>query len=336
MEESMKLVISGATGFIGKHLTNRLVSKGYKIVVLTRDVEKAHQRLPNIKDIYKWDSMRELPPEQAFKNVDAVIHLAGEPIMTPFLSKIKMKKIMDSRTIGTHKLMAQILKLKKLRRPEVKNLKTVISASAVGYYGNGGDKILTENSPVGRDEIAEVCQSWENEILVHNSTDLRCVVMRSGIVLGNDGGILPKIIPIFRLGIGAILGDGKQSISWIHYKDITAMYENVLTEKTINGVINACAPNAISNSQFSNELSQHFGHKCYLKIPAWAIKAIPGKISDLLLTGQKVYPQKMVESGFRFQYPYFAQSVNSLYPQKKVQQRKKMTEKILKKDWPLF
>ena len=241
----MRALVTGATGFVGQRLLERLV----RPVVLSRDPDRAMQTLSRFKiTAVGWDPSAGEPPPRAFDGVDAVFHLAGESVAAGRWTKARKQGICDSRLFGTKHLVDALAKLD--RRPGV-----LVSASAVGYYGSRGDEVLTETSPSGDDFLAEVCVAWEKAAFEAERTGIRVVTSRTGVVLGR-GGALAKMLPPFKLGLGGRLGNGRQWMPWIHLDDLVGLLLFAAEQEAIRGPMNAVGPTPVTNRDFTRSLAR--------------------------------------------------------------------------------
>ncbi len=292
----MKTLVTGATGFIGRRLLSLLAQHNHDIVVLTRSPERARESLAVPCEVIQWDPMSGPPPEAAFNGVSTVVHLAGEGVAEKRWSDEQKKVIRDSRIIGTRNLVEAIAR----RKGKPVN---VIAASATGYYGERGDEILHETSPPGTGFLAEVCRDWEREAQALPYGSARLAIVRIGIVLGPDGGILKKLIPIFKTGTAGPIGSGKQWMSWIHIDDLVRMIVMAIENHAIEGAVNGVGPNPVSNADFSHALGKALHRPSSLKAPGGAIKVVMGEMADLALSSQRVLPEKALHAGFDFKFP---------------------------------
>jgi uncharacterized protein (TIGR01777 family) len=290
----MQILITGATGLIGKKIGKQLVQKGHKITVVSRNRKKAQMRLPFPCDVIEGDLGHALIPELGKISFDAVIHLLGEPVAEGRWTKEKKKQIIDSRVLSTQNLIASLA-----HAPQV-----FLSASAIGFYGEGGQELLSENSASGSGFLPDVCVQWENEIFkVKNKfPETRIVAGRIGIVLDCEGGALPKMAYPFRLGIGGALGSGKQWMSWIHSKDLLEMIEFCLLNPKVHGPINFVGPQPATNLELSRQLAVSLNRPLGLKVPVFTLKILYGELASVLLFSQKVSSQKIQNLGFHFQF----------------------------------
>lgn len=280
------IVLTGATGFVGKPLTLELLMKGYELRVLTTNIERAKNRLPLPVSFY------DRPSKNLFEGTHAVIHLAGEPIAERRWSDSVKERIYTSRTEDTRKIVEVI---NSCERPP----KAFISASAIGFYGDRGDEVLTEESSSGDGFLADVCRDWEKASFGFNG---RRVLVRTGIVLG-DGGALAKMLPPFRLGVGGKLSGGKQWMSWIHLTDLVRLYLFALENESISGVLNGVAPAPVTNTVFTKTLAEVLERPALFPVPALALKTIFGEMSTVLLASQRVNPVRSKILGFNFFFP---------------------------------
>lgn len=287
----MKILVSGASGLVGKHLIPTLKAKGHEVLRLVR-------KTPQSADEIQWDAETGFSEAEHAKleDFDAVIHMAGDNVASENWSDEKKRKIKESRTVGTRVLVDA---LKNLQNPP----KHFISASAIGFYGSRGDEILTEASAKGEGFLPEVCAAWEDEIK-KAETFARVVYLRIGVVLAKDGGALEKMLTPFRFGVGGTIGSGKQYMSWIALDDLVKMINFALENENINGAINAVAPNAVMNAEFTRTLGKVLSRPTFLPVPAFAIKTLFGEMGEtLLLEGARVVPQTLQNAKFEFDFP---------------------------------
>ncbi|MEC7823993.1 MAG: TIGR01777 family oxidoreductase [Pseudomonadota bacterium] len=287
----MHIFITGGTGLIGRHLIPALLrDASTKITVLTRDATKAKASLPdNVALVTSLDDTLD------FDDVDAVINLAGEPIADKRWSETQKTRICESRWQITQQLTD---KINAAEQPPA----TFISGSAIGYYGRQGDKLVTEAfTEVHREFTHTVCEQWER-IALQASQKSRVCLLRTGVVLSRDGGALSKMRLPFSLGLGGRIGDGNQYMSWIHINDMVAAILFLLKHKNCEGAYNLTAPTPVTNSEFVKAYAASLGRPAIFPMPALALKLLMGEAADLLLTGQRVVPQKLVDAGFKFSF----------------------------------
>jgi uncharacterized protein len=286
----MTYLVTGATGFIGTRLVKYLLARGDAVYYLAR---KRSTKLPSQASFHQWD-LREKPELNALSRIDVIFHLAGEPIAQRWSEKVK-KQIYDSRIDGTRRLVGAIRELK--HKPY-----SLISASAVGYYGDRGNEILTETAAPGHDFLAEVCRDWEREALHARELGTRVVPIRTAAVLGRNGGIMKAILPIFHLGVGGRLGNGKQWVSWIHIDDLVRLLVFAADNASVTGVLNASSPQPVTNAQFTNALGLALHRPTFIPVPKLAAKLMMGEVADFLFNSVRVIPAAAEEAGFRFQH----------------------------------
>ena len=292
----MKIILAGGTGFIGKPLTKNLLDCGHHVVLLTRqthpDPESENPRF----QFQIWDAKNPGPWQKSLGGADAVINLAGEGIAAKRWSTNQKKKILDSRIDATRALVEAIRHMSP--RPKV-----LLNASAVGYYGNVPEGIMTEKSPCGAGFLAEVCHLWEKETLAAESAGLRVIRLRTGIVPEKEAGALSKMLFPFQFGLGGPLGSGTQWMSWIHRKDLIRIFLFLLENPGISGAVNAAAPHPVRMKEFAEALGKILRRPALLPVPALALRILLGELSSMLLKGQKVLPEKLLNHGFDFKYP---------------------------------
>ena len=285
----MKLLISGSHGLVGKALIKSLEAQGHEIFRLVRHP-------PDSDSQVEWSPDRYSIALARLEGFDAVVHLAGESIASGRWSEEKKRKIRESRVKGT-KLLSDALA--NLTRPP----RSLISASAIGYYGNRGDEVLTETSAPGDDFLAGVCVDWEKATEHAAEKGIRVVNTRFGIILDSEGGALAKMLPPFRMGVGGRVGSGKQWMSWIALDDVVGGIEHVLANEGVRGPINFVAPNPVRNAEFTKTLGRVLSRPTILPIPAFGVRLAFGEMADaLLLSSQRVEPQRLNEAGYQFGY----------------------------------
>lgn len=292
----MKVLVTGASGFVGKRVVKELLSNGNEVVVLTRSVAKAALSLGSKCKYFTWSDTSVKPPMEAFEGVHAIINLMGEGIADKRWDEQQKKKIYDSRIIGTRMIVDAIKEMPK--KPSV-----LVSSSAVGIYGNRGDEEISEESETGNDFLATVCKDWEAEAMKAKDAGLRVALIRTGVVLGKNGGALKKMLPIFKLGAGGPVGSGKQYMSWIHVEDLARMFVEAINNPALSGPVNGTAPYPATSKDFAKALGKELNRPAFAPAPAFALKLVFGEMSAVLLDGQKVLPKKVKETKFRFLYP---------------------------------
>lgn len=291
----MKILITGATGLIGQKLVNALVRKGYEnIHILTRHVPSAKKKLPYPLEFHQWENSEEtLPPSAATQETNVVLNLAGESVAKGMWTHSQKNKIYSSRVMLTHNLVEGL-------KGTCDHVSQMISSSAIGYYGDRGDEELTEKSGAGNSFLTDVCEDWEAEA---SETTLfkNIALVRTGIVLASEGGALNEIIKPFQWGIGGRLGDGKQWMSWIHIDDLVEVFVHIIENK-FSGIVNAVAPENVTNQKFSEALAAQLGVPAKFHVPKFVLKNALGEKSSLLLYSQRVQPEFLMQKKFNFKY----------------------------------
>jgi len=295
----MNVLVTGGTGFIGGEICNKLLRKGHTIVLLTRTNDKIRADLqkPGISIVpYEYAEDSKIPLELMGK-IDGIINMAGEPIFTGRWTEEKKKKIIDSRINITRQLVECIAKLKG-KKPHV-----LVSASAVGYYGSRLDEELKENDKPGSDFLAQVCVKWEAVALKALALGVRTVTLRTGIVLDRGGGALAQMVPPFKYFVGGTIGSGKQWFSWIHREDMTNLYLFALEDDRLSGPVNATSPNPVKMSEVSATMGKVLHRPSWFPIPPFLAKVIMGESAQVVVTGQKAIPRKLLKLKFPYKYP---------------------------------
>ncbi len=286
----MKVLITGATGLIGKALQEKLLAKGHELLLASRKPDGDDSTI-------QWSVEDGFADLRKLEGVDAVIHLAGENVSGLRWTDEKKKAIRDSRVLGTKNVVDAISGLE--RKPEV-----FIAASAIGFYGERGDEELTETSGAGKGFLADVSKEWESESRRAEDAGIRTVLLRTGIVLSKDGGALATMLTPFKLGVGGVVGSGKQWMSWISLEDEVDIIVFALENEKVRGAINAVSPNPVTNEEFTKTLGEVLYRPTFLPLPEFAVSMIFGEMGDaLLLASTKVVPKRLLDAGFEFKYP---------------------------------
>lgn len=285
----MKILISGATGLIGSALSAFLSSGGHTPVRLNRSngaTDGAH-----------WDPEQGVAPPKEFEGYDAVIHLAGENVAGGRWNAARKKRIVYSR-VGPTRLLCETLA--KLKSPP----KVLLCASAVGYYGDRGDELLTESSPPGPGFLADACRGWEDACEPARAAGIRVCNMRLGVVLAGNGGALQKMLPPFKMGVGGKFGDGKHWMAWVAIDDVIGAFHHALMTETLSGPVNIVAPRGVMNAEFTKTLGRVLSRPTIFPMPRFAARLAFGEMADeLLLASQHVVPQRLQESRYEFRFP---------------------------------
>ncbi len=295
----MKILITGATGFVGIALCEVLGREGHELVVISRDPYRARTLIPAPHRAIKWDFSKSQIPDhlELLQDINAVIHLAGEPILGRRWSAQFKNQLYSSRVVHTRNLIS-LLKSHGKEFPKI-----FISASAIGFYGDRGNEVLDESSIVGDGFLAQLCQDWEKVLSDLPINTTRKVALRTGIVLGKGGGALEQMIDPFSQGLGGVLGEGSQWMSWIHIDDLVSIITESLVNDQLSGAINCCAPRPVTNLEFTQELLKTLNKSRLLTIPKIALKAVLGEGAVVLLSSQRVTPTQVIKAGYSFKYP---------------------------------
>jgi uncharacterized protein (TIGR01777 family) len=295
----MNILLTGATGLIGRALIGYWQGH-HQLTILTRNAAAAKQCL-GIDGRY-FESLTDID----LNTIDAVINLAGEPIANKRWSETQKEKICQSRWQLTELLVE---KIQHCSTPP----KVLISGSAIGFYGRQGSTVVTEEYSSFYPEFShDICARWENLAQRAASPQTRVCLLRTGIVLSNKGGALAKMLPLFKLGLGGPIGDGKQMMSWVHLDDMVRIIDFLLQHDDLSGPFNATAPRPVSNKQFSQLLAERFGKKAPFTVPAFVLRLAFGEMADLLLFGQNVQPKRLLDHGFEFHHVTLKDALNAL------------------------
>lgn len=283
-------LITGGTGLIGAALCRKLLSESHTVTVLSRQPEN----VPSICGS-KATGVKSLDEIASDTKIDAVINLAGAPIVEKHWTKARKLVIEQSRI----DLTAELIDWLSAREDKPDCL---ISGSAVGWYGDGGSSVITEQSSYHDEYTYQLCEAWEQTALRAKPLGMRVCIVRTGLVLAAEGGFLSKMLVSFKMGLGAQLGNGEQFMPWIHINDIVNLFEFLVEKQHAEGVFNGCAPTPVNNKTFTKILAKQLHRPAFLTIPAWFLKMLLGEMSRLLLTGQQAIPEKAQALGFTFQY----------------------------------
>jgi uncharacterized protein (TIGR01777 family) len=289
----MRVTATGATGLIGTRLVQALKARGDEVTVLSRNPGKAQEALG--VEAVAWDPEGGPAPTEALAGRDAVVHLAGENVAQRW-TKSSRERIRTSRELGTRNLVAGL-------RDADPRPGTLVSSSAVGYYGNRGDELVDEDTPAGEGFLADVCQAWEREAHAASELGVRVVSIRTGVVLDKDGGALAKMLPPFKLGIGGPVAGGRQYLPWIHADDLVGIYLAAIDGNGWSGAVNATAPEPVTNAAFSKALGRALKRPAIAPVPALAIRALYGDMAEIVTEGQRAVPRRALELGYEFRHP---------------------------------
>jgi len=302
----MRVTVTGASGLIGSALVAELRKHGAEVTVLSRDPARVREALG--VEAVGWDPLAEPAPVAALAGRDAVVHLAGENIAQRWSARAK-RAIRESRVAGTHNLIAGLEAAGAMetgQRP-----RSLVSGSAVGYYGPRGEEPLDEDSPAGSDFLAETCVAWEAEAQKASALGMRVVLVRTGVVLDREGGALAKMLPPFRLGVGGPVAGGQQYMSWVHREDLVGMICAALQDERWSGPFNGTAPEPVTNREFSHALGHALHRPSLLPVPGFALGLLYGEMAEIVTTGARVMPAKPLVLGYDFRHPELDEALNS-------------------------
>ncbi len=302
----MDILITGATGLVGRALVKALDERGHRVRALTRDPTSARERLPELSAAYAWEPTVGRPPVASLEGVDAVVHLAGESVQGRWTAA-KRAAIRDSRVIGTRNLVDGIAAAED--GPEA-----LISASAIGFYGDRGEQLLTESQGAGEGFLADVVTEWEAAAIGAEAIGLRVARLRIGVVYATEGGALPQLLPLYRRGLGGPLGSGLQWWSWIHLEDLVRMLVWAI-EIPVDGALNATAPEPLRQRDVSRALGRALRRPALMPAPAFAIRLALGGFSEELLSSKRVVPDRAQGLGFVFRHPTLPAALRDLLGQ---------------------
>lgn len=302
INSSRNILITGASGLIGPRLIKNLLEKGHRVSVLSRQTS-------NLKGVstYNWDIDKQLVDLKAFEGIDTIIHLAGAAIADKRWTKQRKQEIIDSRIRSTQLLYHTI---EAIKAP----VRTFISASAVGYYGDRNDEILYEESKSGTGFLADCCKQWEAAVDEGMKSGMRVVKLRIGIVLSKQGGALSELARPVSFFVGAPLGSGKQWMPWIHLTDLVAIFEKAIENSDYSGTFNACTPYPVTNYEFTKILAKKLFRPVWpINVPEFVLKTMLGEMSTVILNSNRTSPQKLLDMGFRFRYQGLDAALSEIY-----------------------
>ena len=300
----MKVLVTGASGFIGSALCDSLLVRGDSVVGLTRDPARARRTNPSVV-WHAWEPILERPPAEAFEGVDGVVNLLGEKIDQRWTDEAK-QRIMESRRTGTHNLVGAIAGLE--RKPRV-----LVSQSAIGYYGDRGEALVDESAEPGEGFDAKVVQAWEQSAREAERAGVRLVIVRTGHVLDPSGGMLKQLLTPFKLGVGGPLAGGGQYVSWVHIDDEVGILLWALDSESVSGVVNSTAPNPVTNHELSKALGRALGRPAVFPAPGFVLDLMYGReFGAVLRGGQRVMPRRALDLGYRFEHPELDEALADL------------------------
>jgi uncharacterized protein len=301
----MKVLVTGATGLIGRELCHELLSRGHQVAITSRDPAKGAASFGGKVEAHGWDALGGDFPAAALAGAAAIVHLAGEPIAESYWTASVRKRIRSSRSQGTAALARAI-------RAGGARPQALVCASAVGLYGDRGDEELTEDSAPGKGFLAEVCKDWEHASAETGSLCARQVTIRIGLVLSAKGGLLARMLPPFRLGLGAVFGNGSNWMSWIHQRDLVRLLAAAVEDPRFSGTINGVAPNPVRQSEFAETIAKAVRRPLFFKVPSPVLRLALGAMSELVLGSQRASAVKALGAGFEFEHPALGPAMEEL------------------------
>lgn len=302
------IIITGATGLIGKKIAYELHKQNKQVIVFSRDIHKARQILNHDYVYVPWDYKKPHLWQEYLSEADAIIHLAGANIFDKRWTNEFKQEIFLSR-VDTTKALVNALKQRKNK------LQAFVSASGVGYYGDGKDTLLDEHALAGNDFLAHVCKEWEGQASEVEKIGIRWVSIRTGIVLSSEGGALKTMLPPFQLFVGGPIGSGRQWFPWIHIEDMVGIYLHSLTQKALHGPVNAASPGICTMYEFAQTMGKVIHRPSWFAVPGVVLKFVLGDLAEVILKGQRVNVNKLIQSGYTFKFPHLEQALNNLIKQ---------------------
>ncbi len=294
----MRILVSGATGLIGRRFIERARSEGHTLLALSRSAERGRERLGAATEVHEWpDPQSAAPPPAALRAADAVVHLLGESVAQRWSSQVK-QAIRDSRVRSTEQLVAGLRELPDDARPRV-----LVCGSATGYYGPRDDTPLDESAPPGTDFLADVVREWEARAATAEALGVRVAMARTGVVLAAGEGALAKMLPPFKAGVGGPVAGGHQYVPWIHVEDVAGALLKLVTDDRARGPANLTAPAPVTNAELSRALGHVLHRPAVLPVPAFAVKLLYGEMSTIVTGGARVVPRALEGLSYRFAHP---------------------------------
>ncbi len=300
-----KIIITGATGFIGKKLSKALMDRGDEVTVFTRDTNSARKKLPFLNNFVEWNYQKPEEWKSHLDGKDAIVHLAGVNLFSKRWNEDFKKKIIDSREVSTKNLVTAFADCK--NKPEV-----FVSASGVGFYGDGKETILKEEAEKGNDFLAGVCGIWERESQKAGDYRIRNVQVRTGIVLSPEDGALKQMLLPFKLFVGGPLGSGKQWFPWLHIDDIIGIYIHAIDNKIISGAVNSASPNIVRMREFAITLGKVMKRPSLFPVPEFALRIVVGEAAGTVASGQRINVEKLLKSGYKFKFENLEEALSDL------------------------
>lgn len=304
-----RIIITGATGLIGRKLSKALIDRGDEIIIFSRNKENAKSIFPKAKECVEWDYHKPELWKSKLENSDAVIHLAGINLFAKRWNDDFKKGVVESREVSTKNLVESIGKSQ--NKPKV-----FISASGIGYYGDCGENVLTETSSKGIDFLSDVCEVWERESQKAGKYDVRNVQIRTGLVLSTEDGALKQMLPPFKYFIGGPLGSGKIWASWLHIDDIVAIYIHAIDCKELSGAVNAASPNPVRMKEFAKTLGKVLHRPSLFPVPKFILRIVVGEAAEVVTASQRIDVRKILNSGFKFKFNFIDEALKNLLQNK--------------------
>lgn len=302
---SKKILITGATGLIGKRLSKALMDRGDEITVFSRNTNTAKRKLPFLNNFVEWNYQKPEEWKSHLDGKDAIVHLAGVNLFSKRWNEDFKKKIIESRKISTRNLVTTFTDCK--HKPGV-----FISASGVGFYGDGKETILNEEAQKGNDFLADVCNMWEVESRKAGDYDIRNVQIRTGIVLSTEDGALKEMLLPFKLFVGGPLGSGKQWFPWLHIDDVVRIYIHAIDNKNLSGAVNAASPNIVRMKEFAKTLGKVMKRPALFPVPEFALRIVVGEAAGTVVSGQRINIEKLIKSGYKFKFENLEEALRDL------------------------
>ncbi|MCY4581846.1 MAG: TIGR01777 family oxidoreductase [Chloroflexi bacterium] len=304
----MRVLLTGATGFVGRALVHALMERGDQRVALTRDPTRARMALPGLMQTYAWDPLEGLPPAEALEDVDAVVNLMGESVAGRWTDE-KRRAILETRETGTRNLVLGMqMAARTAPAPRV-----LVNASAGGYYGHRGEEELTEDAPPGEGFLAGVCVQWEAAASRASVAGARVVMLRTGLVAGRDGGFLPPLSRLTRSGLSGPVGSGRQWWPWVHLDDMVGLILHALDNDDVQGPVNVCAPAPARQWEVARALGRVLRRPALMPAPAFALRLTLGGFASELLNSRRVVPAAALASGYAFRHPDLRAALRDIY-----------------------
>ncbi len=302
----MKIVIAGGSGFVGQHVSQLLLHEGHSVIVLSRRVEKGTPKNSSQPHQIQWDGCSQGAWAQECDGADVVINLSGAPIADSRWTDKRKQELIDSRVESSRTLLKAISTWK--NRPH-----TFITASGIGFYGDREGEVVNESSTPGEGFLPQLCQMWESSAMAGGALGLRVIPIRIGMVLGRDGGALSKMTFPFQMFLGGPISPGTQYVSWIHQQDLAQLILFLIDHPSIQGPVNAVAPNPVTMKDFCRALGKAMKRPSWFPVPEFVLKTALGELSSMLITGQRVEPKQALHNGFSFTYPTLPSALNEIF-----------------------